>query len=136
MSNIEALKKQWFVDGDFLKSRLEPLVAKANVHCKISASGDVIILNSKLSTREQVFLVLSARAIASQIDPQISADVNVAEISKYTGLASNQVRARGNEAIAKKFAVSPDRGVFRALPPKIEHFLDSIAGGEVSKKHE
>jgi hypothetical protein len=38
----------------------------------------------------------------------------------------HQVRARGKDAIEDKFAQSPRSGVYRALPHKIEAFLDAL----------
>jgi len=125
--NIEELKKAFFVEGDALKVSLEPVVMKARDHCKIDKQGQVIITNSKLSTRDQVTLILAARAIASQLDSTIAAEVTVPEIEKYTGLPANQVRARGKDAIEAKFAESTKRGVYRAFPHKVEAFLDSIS---------
>jgi len=124
--SIAELKKQFIVDEDVLKARLEPIVRKALTHCHLDKNGQVRITNAKLSGKEQVRLTLAARTIASQMDPSISADVGVDEIVRFTGLPSNQVRARGKDAVADKFAESPKRGVFRAMPHKIEGFLDSI----------
>jgi len=72
-------------------------------------------------------LTLTARAIASQLDPNISANVTVAEISRSTGLPANQVRARGTELIKGNFAKAQGRGVYRVLPHRIEGFLDRIS---------
>jgi hypothetical protein len=132
MTDVQELKNKWFVDGDFLKSRLEPLVAKANCHCKITKEGTVIILDSKLPAKEQVQLVLSARAIAAQMDSEISAEVTAADISKYTGLPTNQVRARANDTIKEKFAVASRRGTYRAIAQKVEPFLDAISHSETA----
>jgi hypothetical protein len=125
--NIEELKKQFIVDDDVLRTRLEPIVAKALAHCRIDKKGQVLITSPKLSAGEQVRLTLAARAIGSQMDPALSADVTVPEISKFTGLPANQVRARGNEAIKDKFAESPKAGVYRAMPHKIEPFIDGLS---------
>ncbi len=46
---IEELKKQFIVDDDVLKTRLEPIVAKALTHCRIDNKGQVLINNSRLS---------------------------------------------------------------------------------------
>lgn len=123
---IEELKKQFIVDEDVLKARLEPIVAKALVHCLLDKNGQVLITDTNLSGKEQVKLALAARAIGSQMDPRISPDVSVAEISRFTGLPGNQVRARGKDAIEDKFAQSPKTGVYRALPHKVEAFLDGL----------
>jgi len=132
--NIEDLKKKFIVDDDVLKTRLELVVDKALNHCKIDKRGQVLITNSRLSTGDQVCLVLSARAIASQLDSSISADVTVAEIGAYTGLPANQVRARGNDAIKAKFAEAPQPGIYRAVPHKIEAFLDGIVATEGTER--
>jgi predicted flavoprotein YhiN len=123
---IEELKKQFIVDEDVLKARLEPIVAKALVHCRLDKNGQVLITDTGLSGKEQVKLALAARAIGSQMDSGISPDVSVAEISRFTGLPGNQVRARGKDAIEDRFAQSPKTGVYRALPHKVEAFLDSL----------
>jgi hypothetical protein len=127
VNDITALKKQWFVDDDFLKTHLQPLVLKANSHCKITGQGEVIILTPTLSAKEQIMLTLAARAIASQIEPQIRAEVSVKEIGQYTHIPADQIRARCKDAVNDKFASTSNRGVFRALPQKIEPFLDSIS---------
>jgi hypothetical protein len=123
---LEELKKQFIVDEDALKARLEPVVAKALVHCRLDKNGQVLITDASLSGKEQVKLALAARAIGSQMDSAISPVVSVAELSRFTGLPGNQVRARGKDAIEDKFAQSPKTGVFRALPHKVEAFLDSL----------
>lgn len=123
---IEELKKQFIVDEDVLKARLEPIVAKALAHCQLDKNGQVLITDTSLSGKEQVKLALAARAIGSQLDSGISPNLSVAEISKFTGLPGNQVRARGKDAIEDRFAQSPKTGVYRALPHKVEAFLDSL----------
>jgi len=125
--SIEELKKQFIVDENVLKARLEPVVNKALIYCRIDKDGRVEIRNAKLSGKEQVKLTLAARAIGAEMDPAISPEVSVFEISKFTGLPANQVRARGKDAIQDKFAQSPRSGVYRAMPHKIEAFLDGLA---------
>jgi len=128
--NIEELKKQFIVDDDVLKTRLEPIVRKALAHCRIDKKGQVLITDSKLSGGEQVRLTLAARAIGSQIDSTVPSEVTVPEIAKFTGLPANQVRARGKDAIKDKFAESPKAGTYRAMPHKIEAFLDSLSASK------
>jgi hypothetical protein len=125
--SIEELKKQFIVDDDVLKARLEPIVRKALAHCRIDKKGQVLITDSKLSGGEQVRLTLAARAIGSQMDSTVPSEVTVPEIAKFTGLPANQVRARGKDAIKDKFAESPKAGTYRAMPHKIEPFLDSLS---------
>lgn len=125
--SIEELKKQFIVAEDLLRARLEPIVTKALAHCRIDKNGQVEIKDKRLSAKEQVKLTLAARAIGSEMDPAISAEVSVTEIAKFTGLPANQVRARVKDAIGDRFAQSPRSGVYRAMPHKIEAFLDTLA---------
>lgn len=124
--NIEDLRKQFIVDEDVLKSRLEALVGKALKHCRTDSQGQVLIMSRSLSGRDQLKLVLAARAIAAQLDSSISPDVSVSEIGRYTGLPANQIRARGKEAVEDKFAEATGRGRYRAVPYKLEAFLDGL----------
>jgi len=130
--SLDELMKQFIVSEDVLKDRLEQLVSKALEHCRIDKSGQVLILNSGLSGKDQVKLTLAARALAAQHNPEIAAEVTVSEISKYTGLAANQVRARGMDAIADKFAYSSKAGTYKAVPNKIEAFLDTLSATQKS----
>ncbi len=66
--SLDELKKQFIVDEDALKVRLEPVVAKALKHCRIDKNGQVLITDSNLSSKDQVKLTLAARAIAAQLD--------------------------------------------------------------------
>jgi hypothetical protein len=124
---IEELRQKFIVADDVLKVRLEPIVSKALKHCVIDKTGQVPDTDKRLSGKPQLMLTIAARAIASQLEPTISASVTVSEIAKYTGLPENQVRARGKDFINAKLAESPQRGVYRAVFHKVEPFLDSIA---------
>jgi hypothetical protein len=131
--SIEELKKAFIVDDDLFRARLESIVTKALAHCRMDKNGNVEIKNPKLSGRDQVKLTLAARAIAAEMDPAISADVTVAQLAKSTGLPPNQVRARGKDAIVERFAESPRTGVYRAMPHKIEAFLNELGSGHAFK---
>jgi len=126
---IDELKRKFIVDEDLLKAHLEPLVEKALLHCKIDQTGRVLITNSELSGREQVMITLVARALAHQLDTQISEEVSTQEICNITTLPENQVRARVNDLIKTKLAQSPKPGVYKAAAYKIEAFLDEISVG-------
>jgi hypothetical protein len=123
---LEELKRKVIVDDDVLKVRLEPIVTKALLHCVIDKTGHVHINNKALSGKQQVMLTLAARAVASQLDSKISPDVAIPEISKWTGLPDNQIRARINDICKEKFANSPKRGSYKANAYKVEAFLDSL----------
>lgn len=127
--SLEDLKRRFILEQDVLKSRLEAVVEKALPYCVTDQGGQVRLAAEGLPSKDQVMLVLAARTIASQLDPGISAEVNVAEISKFAGLPDNQVRARGNELIKARLAESTKPGVYKAVAHKVEGFLDSLARG-------
>jgi hypothetical protein len=131
---IEELRKQFVVDQDVLKSRLEAIVTKALVYCRIDKHGRVEIRQTGLSGKDQVKLTLAARVIGAEMDPAIPPDVSAAEIAKLTGLPANQVRARAKDAIEDKFAESPRSGIYRALPHKIESFLDGLSSARTNRR--
>lgn len=124
--DIEDLKKTFFTDADVVRSRLEPLVTKTRLHCEIDKSGQVIITNSKLSNRDKIVVVLIARAIAGELDSSIGGDVTVTELTNATRLPKNHIRARITDAIKARLVDSPRPGVYRAVPHKIEEFLNSL----------
>jgi len=97
--SIDDLKKRFIVDADVLKVRLESVVDKALKFCIVDKGGHVHITRPKMAAKDQVMLVLIARAVASQLQPDISADASVNEIATYTGLPENQVRARSKDLI-------------------------------------
>jgi hypothetical protein len=127
--DLDTLTKKFIVNDEWLKDRLEAITTKLLEHCVIDKSGQVHVTDRNLTAKQSVMLVLAARKIASQLDTNISSCVTVSEIARSTGLRENQVRARGNDWITATFAESPKRGVFCALPHKIENFVDSLAKG-------
>ena len=124
--SIEDLKKQFIIDDDALKSRLEPIIPKVLTHCVIDRKGLVHVTTRGLPARSQVMLTLSARAIGSELDPSISATVPIRDISLSTGLPEDQIRARARDLIEDKSASSPEQGHYRAAFHKIEAFLDEL----------
>jgi hypothetical protein len=131
--SIEELKRKFLVDEDVVKARLENLLTKVLQHCVVDKKGRVHINDAKMSGPNKFKLALSARYLASQLDAAISGSVSSAEITDSTGLPAEQVAARAKDAIDKKFAESVGRGVYRAIPQKIDPFLDSLSAGDTRK---
>lgn len=130
--SIEELKKKFIVDDDVLSSRLEAIATKALAHCVVDKKGAVHFNNPKLTAKEKLQLTLAARAIASQMDSGVQAEVSVAELSENCGIPKDQVYARSADLINEKSATSPKKGYYAAVPHKVETLLDSI--GRNSKK--
>jgi hypothetical protein len=127
--NLETLAKKFIVSDDWLRDRLEVVTSELLRHCVTDRVGQVHVSNPNLSAKQRVMLVLVARMVASQFEPKISSTVTVKELAKSTGLPENQVRARGNDWVKRKFADSPKRGAFRAVQHKIEDFLNILPKG-------
>jgi hypothetical protein len=125
--SLEELRKSFIVDEDDLRAQLEPMVAKATKHCLVGKNGQVHIKDNKLTAARQVMLVLAARAVASRLEAEIAAEVTVAEISRFTGIPDNQVRARGKDLMKARLVESPARGVYRAMFHKVDAFLDELS---------
>ncbi|MGA3135965.1 MAG: hypothetical protein ABSC88_08240 [Terracidiphilus sp.] len=130
--SIEELRKKFIVEDDVLRNRLEAIATKALVHCVVDKKGAVHFNNPRLTGREKLRLTLAARAIASQMESGVRAEVSVAELSENCGVPKNQVRARAADLINEKSATSRKRGYYTAVPHKVEALLDSI--GMISKK--
>jgi hypothetical protein len=125
--SIEELKKKFIVDDDALKNRLEAIATKALKHCVLDTKGNVLFNDPKLTPTERLRLTLAARAIGSQMDSKMKSEVSIDELSENSGLPKNQVRARAAELVKQKLAVSPKRGVYKAVAHKVEALIDSVA---------
>lgn len=130
--SIEELKKKFIVDDDVLRNRLEAIATKALAHCVVDKQGGVHFNNPKLTAKEKLQLTLAARAIASQMDSGVQAEVSVAELSENCGIPKDQVYARAADLINEKSATSSKKGYYTAVPHKVEALLDSI--GKNTKK--
>lgn len=124
----EELRRKFILDEEELKTRLEMLVSKALQYCRVDNKGRIHFEKKALSGKDKIKLALAARAVASELDPNISSDITIGELAQSSGLPENQVRARCTEFVADNYAESPERGVFRAVFGKIEVILDSVMG--------
>jgi hypothetical protein len=130
--SIEDLKKKFIVDDDVLKNRLEDIATKALEHCVVDMKGNVHFNSSNLSAREKLSLTLAARAIASQMDETIKSDVSMAELTLISGLPEKQITARIAELTKDKLVTSSKKGVYSAVPHKVEALLNSVKKAEKS----
>jgi len=128
--SIEDLKKKFIVDDDVLKNRLEEIATKALEHCVVDKKGNVHFNSSNLSAREKLSLILAARAIASQMDETIKSDVSMAELTLSSGLPEKQITARIAELAKDKLVASSKKGIYSAVPHKVEALLNSVKKAE------
>ena len=128
--SIEDLKKKFIVDDDVLKNRLEEIATKALEHCVVDKKGNVHFNSSNLSAREKLSLILAARARASQMDETIKSDVSMAELTLSSGLPEKQITARIAELAKDKLVASSKKGIYSAVPHKVEALLNSVKKAE------
>jgi Fic family protein len=126
----EALKRKFILDETAIKDNLEEVVNTALQYCAVDAKGKVYLKQHDLPGKLRVKLVLSAKVIANELDESLSPQITVADLSKATGLAENQARARASEAVDEGFAESPERGSYRANAFRVAQFLKGMAGGQ------
>ena len=124
--SLEDLKQKFIVDEDVHRSRLESLLEIALSMCVVDKNGIVHISATDVSTTDKVMLVLAARYLASQLEASISADVKFTELEKSTGMDPKQVGARLSDVVKNRLATSPQRGVYRVVPHRIEGFLQQL----------
>lgn len=130
--SIEDLKRKFIVDDDVLKNRLEDITTKALEHCVVDKKGNVHFNSSNLSAREKLSLILAARAVASQMDETIKSDVSMAELTLISSLPEKQITARIAELTKDKLVSSSKKGIYSAVPHKVEALLNSVKGAEKS----
>ena len=126
----EELKRKFILDDAAIRGNLEEVVDTALLYCAVDASGKVHLKQYDLPGKARVKVVLSAKMIANQLDGSLSAEITAADLSKATGLAENQARARASEAVDEGFAESDTRGSYRANPFRVAQFLKGLAGGD------
>jgi hypothetical protein len=125
----EELKRKFILDDAAIRDGLEEVVNTALQYCAVDPSGRVHLKRHDLAGKLRVKVVLSAKTIANQLDESFSAEITAADLSKATGLAENQARARASEAVDEGFAESPMRGSYRANPFRVAQFLKGLEGG-------
>ena len=125
----EELKRKFILDDAAIRDSLEEVVNIALQYCAVDTSGRVHLKQHDLSGKLRVKVVLAAKTIANQLDESLSAEITVADLSKATGLAENQARARASEAVDERFAEPTGRGAYRANPFRVAQFLKGLAEG-------
>jgi hypothetical protein len=122
----EDLKRKFILDDAAIRDSLEEVVNIALQYCAVDTKGNVHLKEHDLPGKLRVKVVLSAKTIASQLDESLRSEISVADLSKATGLAENQARARASEAVDEGFAESPTRGSYRANSFRIAQFLKGL----------
>ncbi len=129
MSNLiewEDLKKKFIVDETYERERLKNDVERLLRHCRITGQGRVIITSGKLTAKEKIGLVISARFIANKLQKSIPESVTAEELSKYTYIQKPGVSRRTAELVNEAFVFRPEPATYRANPARIDEFLDTL----------
>src|SRR5437588_284378 len=123
---MESIKSMFIVEDGVQQEKLEVLATKALEFCVVGKNGIVHIKDDRLSAKNKIKLVLSARLLAAELDENINGEVSNDELAASTSLPANQVRARVTEVVNESFADATGRGTFKARAHKIEGFLDGL----------
>ena len=126
--DMEALRKKFIVDESELKKDLERVVNRAIQYCFVDESGRVHVKAMDKQGKVRAQLALAARAIANQLDGNISPDMSVEEVAACTGLPANQARARLSKLAGEHFAEPVARGKYRANVHRVSQLFDELDG--------
>jgi len=122
----EELKKKFIVNETYETERLKNDVERLLRHCRITRQGRVIITAGKLTTKQKIGLVISARFIANKLQKSIPENVTAEEISKYTYIQKPGVSRKTTELVNEAFVFRPEPATYRANPARIDEFLDTL----------
>jgi hypothetical protein len=131
---MKELKEKFIVDEEIDEKRIEELVERALLFCKVTKNGSIIIESTELSSPEKIKLALVARFLANKLDSSISPEVNGDELSSSLMIAKDQVSARLKDAKDEKFAQRTSKGVYAVNPLKIGEFLTSLENKYKARK--
>jgi hypothetical protein len=123
----------FLIDEETVAARLSELLTKIRPFAQIDRGACVHLTREarNLSVKERLRLVLAARWIGNRLEDGIAADVSVADLAMQAGSTRPQVSARIAELVREGFALSTSRGVFRAVPARIESFMEELTGAPI-----
>jgi hypothetical protein len=125
----EDLRRKFILDEAGIRESLEDVVNTALQYCAVDSTGKVHLKRHDFPGKVRVKIALSAKAIANQLDSSFTPDLTVADLSRATGLAENQARARAADAVSEGFAEAPERGSYKANPFRVAQFLKELSKG-------
>jgi hypothetical protein len=125
--DLEKLRNEFIVDQNkYAIDDIPEQVKKLLRFVKVGSEGKVFIEKRDMSPDVRLKLILVARFLASKLQNEIKADISIEELSQYSYLDKDQVRARMSKIVGEKFANREKRGVFSVLPFKIRKFIDEL----------
>ena len=124
---LEKLRQEFFVNEDLITSRLQEHAGKVRRHCTINQRGNVYVSDEVEGAKNRILVVLSARAVAARLMPEITEEVSVIELAEATGFTKDVVSARCSDLVKARCIDSSRRGSYRILQDKIERFLDGLS---------
>ncbi|MEM4602165.1 MAG: hypothetical protein QW808_04625 [Desulfurococcaceae archaeon] len=122
---MEELRKKFIVEEKIDEKKIATYIERVLRFGKLSVDGSIII-ERKLSTKDQVGLALIMRYLANHLEKSISAEVRVKELSQSLGIPEDQVTARLVDLNREKLAIRINKGVYKVNPARIENFLNQL----------
>ena len=125
---FEKIKKDFIVDQNAYDIENVPEQIKRLLNfAKVGTGGKVFIESHNLTSDAQLRVVLIARFLANKLQEEIKQEVSIEELSQYTHLDKDQVRARMSAIVREKFAERKGKGVFVVLPFRIKKFMEELS---------
>jgi len=95
---------------------------------------EVNIVEPRLTAKEKVGLAVIARFLANQLEKEISPEVTIDEVAKYTRVDESQVRARLSDLVDENVLHRVAKGVYTVRSfPAVEKWVNKLIekyGGE------
>jgi len=125
--NEEEIKKKFIVDENYFEREKIPVLAQRIMpFCRVAKNGRVIFEKNLNNNTLKITLILVARWIGSQLDKNISAEVNTNEISDVTGLPLNIISARMAEIVERNWAQKKSKGTYAIHPYQIQNIIEKL----------
>lgn len=114
--NLERkIREKFFEEKEYTREATLKLIDKVADLATINPkTGEVYIVERRLTIGERVGLVVVARFLGNQINDKINPEVTGEEVVKYVGVDKKQASARLNELVGGGLLKRTSPGVFRA----------------------
>lgn len=121
---IEELRKRFFVgETEYNQQLLEKHLEKILEYAVITSDGKVLLKNKDIIDKDKVGVIILARYIGNKLDDSVDEIVTINEISEYSKIDRQVVRARLSTLVEERIILRDDRGKYIMNPINIDKFL-------------
>lgn len=128
---LEKLKTEFIVDENkYNEERVPQQIKRLLKFARVGTGGKVFVEPRNLSPDYRLKVILVARFLANKLHLEINPQITIEELSEYSHLDKDQVRARMSNIVRQKFAKRVDKGIFIVLPFQINKFIEELNSEE------